>query len=85
MGTCPGKFGNFNIKLNCSTNIALFISYLYIPFIRNLLAEMYKLIQGRGDYNAKFGVTILGTFLTVIFIFFLIYLIPTSVLNIITS
>jgi len=61
--------------------VALFISYLYIPFIHNLFAEMYKLIQGRGDYNAKFGVTILGTFLIVIFIFFLIYLIPTSVLK----
>lgn len=44
-------------KITC---IAFFISYLYIPFIHNLFAEMYELIQGRGDYNAKFGVTILG-------------------------
>lgn len=57
-------------KITC---IAFFISYLYIPFIHNLFAEMYELIQGRGDYNAKFGVTILGMFL--------IYLIPTSVLK----
>lgn len=67
-------------------NVLSFSSHIFtFAFICNLFAKLYKLNQGRGDYNAKLGVTILGTFLNVISILCLIYLremLTSALLNI---
>jgi hypothetical protein len=71
---CPILIPRFCTNVEGDVLLAvLHFSYLIFTFafISNLLAKLYKLIQGRGDYNAKLGVTILGTFLNIIFIFFI--------------
>lgn len=65
----------------CCAYIVIFYLYIwflffgkYFDFIGNLFAKLDKLNQASGDYNAKLGVTILGTFLNLVYILSLIYL-----------
>lgn len=50
------------------------LHFLSPVFINNCFAKWDTPYQASGDYNAKFGVTILGTFLNLICIMWFIYL-----------